>query len=336
MANYGLTNTQLVEYLDLPESIITDLGSAQGDAFQAVANQFLSALFNKVIYQSVDSLSFENPFKKYDSFPVRYGDTIENVYVETPRGYKYDKDATDPFARKNSSVKTLYATINYEMQYETTIYDSLLRRAVLNEYGFMNLIDTILASLQTAKSLDEYSATLRMLNNEDIFAEGFQQVEKGATDEETAKIVTQVIVNNVSDFSIPSKENNTLGVLQATPKDRCLLIIKQTLLNSINLDYLAGVYNLSKVDLIKNIIPVRSFRVEHINAEGEATIVGEDLDFMILDTKGFDNHVALEDGGMIYNPKGKYTNHFYNLWKIISFKYFYNARAFKLVDEIQA
>ena len=51
---------------------------------------------------------------------------------------------------------------------------------------------------------------------------------------------------------------------------------------------------------------------------------------MVIDTKGFDNHVALEDGGMIYNPKGKYTNHFYNLWKIISFKYFYNARAFKL------
>lgn len=336
MANYGLTNAQLLEYLDLPETIVTDLGNQQGEAFQAVANQFLSALFNKVIYQSVDSLSFENPFKKYDSFPVRYGDTIENVYVETPRGYKYDKDATDPFARKNPSVKTLYATINYEMQYETTIYDSLLRRAVLNEYGFMNLIDTILASLQTAKSLDEYSATIRMLNNENIFADTFQQVEKGTTDEETAKIVTQVIVNTVTDFAIPSKENNSLKVLQATPKDRCLLIIKQTLLNSINLDYLAGVYNLSKVDLINNIIPVRSFQVEQTNDEGETSVVGEDLDFMILDTKGFDNHVALEDGGMIYNPKGKYTNHFYNLWKIISFKYFYNARAFKLVDKTQA
>lgn len=332
MANYGLTNTQMVEYLDLPDTIINDLATAQGDTFVAVANQFLSALFNKVIYQSVDSMTFENPFKKYDSFPLRYGDTIENIYVETPRGYKYDKDATDPFARKNPSVKTLYASINYEMQYETTIYDSLLRRAVLNEYGFMNLIDTILSSLQTAKSLDEYSATLRMLNNADIFAEGFQQVEKGTTNEETAKIVTETIVNNVSDFGIPSKENNALGVLQTTPSDRILLIIKTTLLNSINLDYLAGVYNLSKVDLIKNIIPVRSFRVE--NESGE--LVGEDLDFMLIDTKGFDNHVALEDGGMIYNPKGKYTNHFYNLWKVISFKYFYNARAFKLVDAVSA
>ena len=52
---------------------------------------------------------------------------------------------------------------------------------------------------------------------------------------------------------------------------------------------------------------------------------------MIVDTRGFDNHVALQDNGMIYNPKGKYTNHFMNLWKIISFKRFYNAIAKKIV-----
>ena len=330
MAN-GLTNTQLVEYLELPISIIDNLATQQGDAFAANANEFLSALFNKVIYQSVDTVDFTNPFKKYDSFPLRYGETIENVFVETPKGYKYDKDATDPFARQNPSVKTLYATINYEMQYETTIYDSLLRKAVLSEYGFMNLIDYILSSLQRAKTIDEYTATIRMLNNEAIFAEGFQEVKKGATDEETASKVTKIIVDNVSDFALPSKANNKMGTLNTTPNERCLLIIKQTLLNSINLDYLAGVYNLSKVDLIKNIIPVRTFKCE----DEEGAEDGEDIDFMLIDTKGFDNHVALEDGGMIYNPKGKYTNHFYNLWKVISYKYFYNARAWKLVDEIE-
>lgn len=328
MAN-GLTNTQLVEYLGLPDSIINDIGTQQGDAFVATANQFLSTLFNKVIYQSIDTVDFTNPFKKYDSFPLRYGDTIENVFVETPKGYRYNKDATDPFARQNPNVKTLYATINYEMQYETTIYDSLLRRAVLSEYGFMNLIDYILSSLQRAKNIDEYTATIGMLNNPEIFAEGFQEVEKGATDEETASKVTKIIVDNVTDFALPSKENNKMHTLNTTPSERCLLIIKQTLLNSINLDYLAGVYNLSKVDLIKNIIPVRTFKVP--NEQGEE--VGVDIDFMLIDTKGFDNHVALEDGGMIYNPKGKYTNHFYNLWKVISYKYFYNARAWTITDK---
>ena len=91
-------------------------------------------------------------------------------------------------------------------------------------------------------------------------------------------------------------------------------------------------FNLSKVDLIKQIIPVRSFKTIAPDTE-DAEEVGEDLDFIILDAKGFDIHPALEDSGMIYNPKGKYTNHFTNSWKIISYKYFRNARAFKVKYE---
>ncbi len=170
MTQARITNEQVIKALELPSTIITDLQTAQGSQFQAVANQFLEALFNKVIYQTVDSIDFSNPFKKYDSFPISFGDTIENIFVELPKGYKFDKNATDPFAKAKPSVKTLYATINYEMQYETTIEDSLLRRATLNEYGFMNLIETILSSLSKAMNIDEYFATLTMLNNANLFA----------------------------------------------------------------------------------------------------------------------------------------------------------------------
>lgn len=333
----GLTNLELLEYLELPSSIVASLQTEQGQTFTATANEFLNALFNKVIYQQVDKMDFTNPFKKYDGTPVRYGSTIENVFVETPRGYKYDRNATDPFERKNPEVKALYASINYEMQYETTIYDADLRRAVLSEYGFMNMIDTILASLSTAKTVDEYRATLAMLNNANIMANGIEEVEKGINDKETAEIVTKKIIDVMSSYKFPSTFNNKLGVLNVTPQERCLLIIRQDVLNTINLDYLAGVYNLNKVDLIKNIIPVDTFMVSMDDPGGEGIIdIGEDISFMLIDEKGFDNHVALEDGGLIYNPKGKYTNHFYNLWKIISYKYFYNARAFKLVDSIGA
>lgn len=328
MPNNGLTNEELVEYLELPDTIIEDLKTAQGSQFQAVANQFLEPLFNKVIYQSVEQMDFANPFKKYDSYPVQYGDTIENIFIETPKGYQFNKDATDPFTKVKQSVKTLYATINYEMQYETTIEDSLLRRAVLNRYGFMNLIDGILRSLEQAATNDEYFATIGMLNNENIFAEGFQDVKRGTSNEETAKIITEKVVDTMSSFTLPMTSNNKLNVLHTTRDSDVLLIIKYKLLNMINLDYLSGVYNLSKVDLVKNIIVVDSFQV----TGEDGTLKGEDIDFMVIDTRGFDNHVALQDGGMIYNPKGKYTNHFYNLWKIISFKYFYNARAFKLVN----
>lgn len=330
--NQGLTNTELLKVLELPKTIIDDLKTKQGQQFQAVANEFLDALFNKVIYQTVVSMDeFENPFKKYDSFPIAYGDTIENAFVELPKGYKYDMEATDPFTRKMPSVKALYATINYEMQYETTIYDAQLRKAVLSEYGFMSMIDNILGALQKAKSMDEYFATICMLNNANIMANGIEKLEykTTATAKEKAELVAKTIVDTTSKMTMPLKTNNKLGVMTVSSNNNLCLIIKRTLLNDINLDYLTGVFNLSKVELIKNIIQVETFQTEQDN-NGVITTVGEDIDFMVIDTKGFDNHVALEDGGMIYNPKGKYTNHFYNLWKIISFKYFYNARAFKL------
>ena len=335
--NLGLTNAELLKYLELPADLLTELQVAQGDTYTAKSNEFLSALFNKVLYQTVSAADFSNPFKKYDSFPINFGDTIENIFVEMPKGYKYDKDATDPFVRANPQVKALYASINYELQYETTIYDSLLRRACLNEYGFMNLIDTILGALAKAMSIDEYFATIYMLNNEDLFADGIEEIEKGSDDAQTAAIVTRTIIDAVSAFQKPMTANNKMRVMNTCKPEKCLLVIKYGLLNSINLDYLTGVFNLSKVDLVKNIITVDGFQVQKpgddtANPATDPTLVGEDIDFMILDTDGFDNHVALQDGGMIYNPRGKYTNHFYNLWKIVSFKTFHNARAFKLVE----
>ena len=330
----GVTNKQLLEYLELPADTLTNLATAQGTDYQAKSNEFLDALFNKVLYQTVTSMEYTNPFKRYDGFPIQYGDTIESIFVELPKGYKFDKDATDPFTKSNPDVKTLYSSINYEMQYCTTIQDSLLRRACLSEYGMMNLIDTIIGALSKAMNIDEYKATLAMLDNANLYAGWIQKLEyaQGATDKDKAELITKNIVNTVSSFKLPMTSNNKLGVEQNSNASDLLLVIKYGLLNSINLDYLTGVYNLSKVDLLKNIVEVDGFQVTK-DVNGTPTLVGDDIDFIILDTKGFDMHTALQDGGLIYNPKGKYTNHFYNLWKIMSFKYFYNARAFKLTQK---
>lgn len=333
-----LSNSEVVTAIGLPDSVLTTLQTAEGDTFSATANQFLTALVNKIVYQKVASMTFSNPFKKYDSFPVNFGDTIENIFIDKAIGVNFDKDATDPFAKTLPSAKTLYASINFERQYPVTIEDKLLRRAALNEYGFMSIINTILKSLSTAMGVEEYLATIAMLNNKEIYKDGFEEVDVSAlSSEEASKAVTKKIVDVYNDFALPSIDNNKMGVLQVTEPSNCLLVIKQSLLNDINLDYLAGVYNLSKVDLIKNIIPVRSFVNVGIGIDGTAhewlstlSANTDDIDFIILDERGFDCHVALQDSGMIYNPRGKYTNHFTNLWKIIAYRYDYQARAFKL------
>lgn len=342
MSRTILSNSEVVSSLGLPEDILEAIATAEGSEYEAVSNQFLSALVNKIVYQKVHKMRFTNPFKKFESYPVKFGDTVENLWIELPEGYTYDKDATDPFAIKIQSAKSLYASINYEMQYQITIYRKLLKRAVLNEYGLMDVIDYMVSSVGTKKDIDEYQATVYMLNNENLFANGFEELEiaADATPLEKYKAITQKIVDVATDFSLPCKDNNKLGVMNVTDKSDVVLVIKQEILNHINLDYLAGVFNLSKVQLVENIIPVRSFQVvkpgdETAQPAVDPSVIGEDIDFMLLDANGFDIHDALQDSGSIYNPKGKYTNQFTDSWKIIAYKYFFNARAFVVTTASQ-
>lgn len=345
MANTFLTNSEVLDLLELPDTIVDDLRSNQASVYTPAANQFLEALVNKIVYQTVDGFGFKNPFKKFDGFPINYGDTIENIYVETPKGYTFNKDATDPFTKFVNDVKTIYNTINYQRQYGATIQDSLLRRACLNEYGFNNIINEILRQLTTSKNVEEYEAQIAGLNNAELYgnstgAVGSKQFEVlnvgGLTDEKTAETITKKIIDIFTSFEQPSRSHNVLGVLTASNKENLNLIIKRNILNSINLDFLTGVFNLSKVELLNKIIVIEDFRITTVNDQEETETQGEDIAFVICEDKFFDNHIALQDGGLIYNPKGKYTNHFLNLWKIFGFKTWYNASAVVLDTTVQA
>ena len=338
--NNGLTNKEVLEYLALPESIITDLQSNEQTTYEAASNEFINAMVNKICYQVVDSFDFSNPFEKYWGFPVEFGDTIENLAVELPKGYVYDRENGDPFARKNTGVKSLYASINYKMQYETTIYRDDLKHATLNQYGFMNVINTILSAMGTAMAVDKYHAVLTLLGTSDIYANGTEELiyEKDATKEQKADLMVDTIVNASSQMQIMMTSQNKMKYTTATPKPRLMLIIKYGLYNSINLDYLKGVYNLSKVDLVSNIVQVDGFKVAKRNANGELVVdaqgapvlTNSDIDFVLIDTSGFDFHNALQGSGSAYTPRGRYTNYFTDSWDIISFKTWFNARAFKL------
>lgn len=326
-----LSNKEVITALGLPKTIMNALATQEGDQFTATVNDVLNAV-NKIAFQKVEKMNFSDPFKKYDGRPITYGSTIENIWIQQPDGYKYDKDATDPFAKQANKNKTLYAYINHDMQYQTTIQKDLMKRAVLNEGGLMELINYITDSVGTRAEIDTYEATIRMLNNPALYADGFEtlDVSQYANDpKQRAKKIGRKIKDVVTDFALPATDNNKLRVKNICPKERALLIIKQELLNDIDWDYLEGVFNLSKVDLGTKIITVRDFRTIS-NDASTPSLVGDDLAFVILDERGFDNHLALRDSGAIYNPKGRYFNQFTDVWKIIAYKYWYNARAFKL------
>lgn len=339
MAKTLLSNETIIKLLGIPEAVYNAIKEGPSSDYEPAANAFLSALVNKITYQEVDSYDFDNPFAKYTSYDIEYGDTIEEVFTEMSddtKQYKLSDTAnTDPFTIHKPKVQTRYRGINYEMQYPITVFKKELRKAVLTPNGLSSLIIKIMEQPRNKMRMDSYTATIGMLANADNFASGVEilDVSTAADDKEKYKQVTAKIIGVTNDFKLPSISNNKAGVMAVTPLDKVLLIIKQEVLDKINIDYLAGVYNLSKTELVSKIIPVRSFDIVTNNGTvgsetPTATTVG--IDFMIIDERGFANHKALQEEGSIYNPKGMYTNSFLNVWAIYGFKPWFQARAYKL------
>lgn len=330
-----LSNSVINKYIGLPNDIYESLQVAEGTEWVQSANAFLNAIFNKLVYQKVNTFTFVNPFRKYYGAPIRYGEGIENIYVDKIMGQKFDRNKTDPFEKHENRVLATYAKLNYEMQYAVTVEDKELRKAVLSEYGEAQIANTLTGRLSGSADIDEYLATIIMLNNPDNFAGGFETIDVSTetTPSGVAHAISKKIGEVYRDFKLPSIDNNKLHVMNASRPEDILIIIKSTLMNDLDYDYLAATYNLSKAEIKASILEVRSFMAV-INTIDGTTISskekGDDLDFMIIDTRGLDLHDCLKSIAPIYNPRGMYTNTFHNVWTAMQFNSSMQARAYKI------
>lgn len=358
-----LTNTEIVELAGIESTQLANIQSAEASTYSAAANAILTSIYNKICYQKLEKFEgFTNPFLEYDGFEVKYGDTIENIYFDRVTGYAYSKDSTDPFRPSVNVPKALYVSINYQMKYVTTIYKDTFKKAVLNEYGLQGIVDMIMATLTQGKEIDEYLAQIGFLGTADIYANRVAPVTPGnpytieeldhtdspwsdvSTSAELGHAIAKFIISEQKNMQLPSTDNNVMGVMTSTPKSKSLLVIRQKVLDCIDMDYLVGVYNLDKTELMGRIIPVRDFQViknvisnPRTASESVSTSkVGADMDFVILDTRGFDNHPCLNETGSIFNPEALYTNHFLHFWKIFAYKQWFQAKAWKLDSTLRA
>lgn len=333
-----LSNKEVLAVLGLPSDVITNLQSNAQETYEPASNKFLNGLVNKITKQQVAVTKFTNPFTLFDKDPLAFGDTIENVRIDVSKGTPYAETTDDPFARTKPVAKGRYITDNFEYQWASTIEQKELAKACLASNGFMQISDAIVESMNTARNIEEYNAEITYLNKADLYANGIESIATKAVEadeKKKAKLITKTLAKALKDMTFPATDNNAMKVMNVSKFDDLYVIIKEDVLQDINFDFLEGVFNLSKIELAKHFIEIRSFQTIKNTKDGSTSAVtpsvtGDDLAFVILDKNGFDNHVMLDIGTSIYNPKKHYTNMFHTLWKIFNYRNDFNARAFKI------
>ena len=308
--------------------------------YPALANQFLSALVNRIALVRVKSAVFNNAYSQLKKGYLEFGETVEEVFVNIckAREFAAEKAESRELKRSLPDVRTAFHTMNYRVQYPITIQDEDLRMAFLSAEGVTDLIARIVDSVFTAAEYDEYLLfkylLIKAISHGKIFPKAFD-----AADMKNAAKAFRSMSNQLTFMN--TKYNNS-GVHTTTPREDQFIFMDSEFNAGYDVDVLAAAFNMDRAtftgqlmliddwttfdnDRFSDII-AGSDMIEPVTADELALMAN--VKAVICDREWFqvyDNQSKMTEK---YVASGEYWNYFYNVWKTVSSSPFSNAVVF--------
>lgn len=314
--------------------------------YPSLANQFISALVNRIALVKVNSATFNNAYKNLKKGFLEFGETVEEVFVEIAkvRVFNPEKAEAHELKRTLPGVDTAFHAMNWQAQYPVTIQNSDLKMAFTSYSGVEDLIAKIVDSLYVASEYDEYLLMKYMLIKS--ITKG-QLAVKSITDDMKENATVFRGVSNALTFM--SKDYNMSQVLTTTPKDRQVIFMDAEYSAKYDVEVLASAFNMDKADFMGRLYLIDKWdsfdneRFQAIRADSDMLeeVTVEELELMskvkavLLDSDWFQVYDNLAQFTERYVSSGLYWNYFYNTWKTFSCSPFSNAVVF-VADSVEA
>lgn len=307
--------------------------------YPAMANQFISALLNRIALVSVKSATFNNPYRELKKGYLEYGETVEEVFVEIAkaREFSVEKAEARELKRTLPDVRSAFHIMNYYVQYPVTIQEEDLRRAFLSLDGVQDMIARIVDSVYRAAEYDEFLLFKYMLikayNNHTMYR---QTITNTTTDAAKAfRAMSNKLTFITTDY-------NAEGVHVNTPRDDQYIFMDADYNAAFDVDVLSAAFHMDKADFMGRLMLIDSFtsfdneRFENVieGSDQLATVTDAELTAMadvkaiLVDREFFqvyDNYMKFTEK---FVAAGDYWNYFLNVRKTVSYSPFSNIVAF--------
>ena len=308
--------------------------------YPALANQFLSALVNRIALVRVKSAVFNNAYSQLKKGYLEFGETVEEVFVNICKAREFSAEKAESRELKRSlpDVRTAFHTMNYRVQYPITIQDEDLRMAFLSAEGVTDLIARIVDSVFTAAEYDEYLLfkylLIKAISHGKIFPKAFD-----AADMKNAAKAFRSMSNQLT---FMNTKYNDSGVHTTTPREDQFIFMDSEFNAGYDVDVLAAAFNMDRATFTGQLMLIDDWttfdndRFSDIIAGSDMIepVTTEELALManvkavICDREWFqvyDNQSKMTEK---YVASGEYWNYFYNVWKTVSSSPFSNAVVF--------
>ena len=283
---------------------VTTITTKEGSVDFPVNENGVYGAVETIIMQSIKSAKSANALEDavavYDmQGEENTGAVIEKALIKKAQGRAFNKDAFDR-AANDPELHVKYFNNWESKQYQTTTRKDDIRKIIasgaIDAKGVEGIAAEIVDTLTQGEGSDSFKETRDLIYTSDLV--DYSSILGGVPSNMDGVLYA---IRNMYDHLVSDNSDLTgVAVESATEKDDVRIGIDTQLLNLIDVTKLANIFNLSKVELMGKIVPIRSsdltnnankYRVYayDINAFGRGTRV-YDYEFERVAKGRYDNH----------------------------------------------
>lgn len=280
----------------------------------------------KIAYSVISQINANNPLAVFDKAPVDNGDTIEQVVIKLVESEASDPDGLRALTPdKRDKLATRYFKDFNEKQFRTTVRYDKLRMVGNTVENYEEIADGLVAELAPSDIQEKYEDT------KGLFKYGATPDTTGATtfvnlgtieaidNVPNYKKVLTTLKNTIKGFMYNSTKYNTAGLKRKAYRDDIFVIMPYELKNEIDVETLAGLFNLDKAEINSRIIEID----EGVDTNGDYTVYVVDRNAILIVTQLY----MMDDQK---NASGKFWNYFLNVTRMYALSALFNGTFFKV------
>lgn len=336
IANNTLYHTQ-VPAVDVTTSI-----SAFGQPIldnPAIANEFISALINRIAYTAVDTKNFNNKLAQLKGEERPLGYASQEIYVNPAQSREYNvNDFAGILAKYEADVKVQYTAKNVDRQFPVSITRQELKKAFVSWGDFESFIDSLVNSLYNGLYITEYEMTKGLVSSAYKDNTAIVQTISGISTADDMKALIKKLRALFLNMQLPSREYNAWYKIGGEgrpintwnmPEDTVLLI-RNDILSEVDVEVLASAFNMGKTDFLGRVIGIDSF--DQYDETGTKVFDGSNIVCFIGDKRWFMIHDQETFIDQWYNANNRVWNYYLNYVSQYAYSFFANGVIIALAD----
>lgn len=305
---------------------LTDVGNPIVN-YEAMANEFLPALMNKIVMQLIDRRLYRNPLAILKRGQMPLGIDIEESHANPAQGVKYSGEESampDLLKMYRPDVATLYYRLNRQERYSVTINNDQLRGAFTAWDKMESFIGMLTDTLYNGCTIDDFVYTKRLVSDAVVNNKIVTETVPRPVDKESSAVFMKKVRGLSAGFIYPTSKYNAYKLVNPTgtaritmsPIDEQIIIIRTDVATDVGVDLFANVFGVEYADYL-----ARQIMVDDFGDEDTLAVVADRRAFMIWEQmRKFTN---------FYNAATLSWQYFYHAWDLFALSPLYNAVAIK-------